>query len=221
VKLAKIFISLAITALGFGGLVAALEGSYSLSGFFLIAAIFSEWFRKVLIPNSEDLFSRLLYGGWIIWFAGVTAILLWKLFFSEYGVLGAATVFIFITAALVWHSRNIKREMGDEKYKGLYLPAGSGLIVSAVMWILKSGGEYIEYCQSMAVFVLLVSFLMVTDVEYFNFRALFRKKTILVLAAGAGLACGLVLWTLYALTAVFTVYMLSGLFREVRIRWKR
>jgi phosphatidylserine synthase len=202
-EVARIIFGLAVGVPGIGSFICAVEGTFTLSCVFLVSAVFAVWFKSILIKNASGTLDRILHSGDIVWFLAVPGILLWKLFLSDYGIIGPAVLFIYMTAGLIRHSRN----------RGLHLIPVSGLIVSVIMLILGSGSEYVQYYKLVAILVLFVSYLMVADIEY-SFES---RKTLPHLAVAAA-ALGLGLWRIYFLTVLFSVYIFYGIYRETR-KW--
>ncbi|MFC2062050.1 hypothetical protein ACFLUV_06015, partial [Elusimicrobiota bacterium] len=149
----------------------------------------------------------------VLCYIGIVSIILWKIFFREYGIAGIGTGFVFISAGLIWIANNSVREQENRNYRGLYLPVASGLILSVTMIVTGGQPGYLNYSRLISVLVLLLSFLMVADIKYMDISKLgVEKKFIIpVVLVAIIFAAGIMYNAYYALSGIFLLYTLSGI----------
>lgn len=217
-KIIEYVLSIAFVLAGFSGLIAVVEELYMLTCYLILLTVMLEVLRKLLIRYPGKFLSYFTLGGGLFWYTGVVSILLWKLFYSEFGMPGMGAVLVFILAGLTWFSKNILRGKEDKRYAGLPLSAGAGLVISLIAVCLDLNKDCAGLAKPITVLVILISYLMVTGVKFLSMADIkFTKKIIPVtVISGIIVVFGLAYWKLYALVALFSVYALTGLYKEVR-----
>lgn len=220
-KTVGIIISILGVVIGISALFAIIENAYALSCILILTLVLIEVIRKILIKNPGDFLCYFSYAGNIVWFIVVPAILLWKIYFYEYGMIGLGTIFIFIIVGLAWFSRNLVNDRDNKNYKGLYLIIASGLIVSVVLLILRNPGENIKYYRLITTVVLLVSYLMATSIEYYNFVNIAKDKMLLAGIVYLLITSSMIFKINYVFTGILVIYLLAGLKNQVRKKWIR
>ncbi len=160
-KMVEYVLSLLIVISGFSGLIAVLEESYSLGCKLVLLTIFLELVNKILVKNPVKFLKFFNFSGGLLWYTGIVVILLWKLFYINCGLIGMGAVIILILAGLTWFTRNII----SEKCIGLPPVVSAGLIVSVIMVLLNMGVDFTGFVKLITVLVILISYLMVTNVK--------------------------------------------------------
>ena len=99
----------------------------------------------------------------------------------------------------------------------IVIGAGCGLIASTVMMILKIDDNFIKYANIITALVMLVTYLMASSIKFSDvvkFRILRSFTGIAVI--GIILVLGTYMWGLPVLLLFFLVYILTGLYGEVK-----
>ncbi len=154
-------LSFLVVISGSSGLIAVIEESYSLSCKLVLLTIFFELVNKILVKNPGKFLKLFNFSGGLLWYTGIVSILLWKLFYINYGLIGMGAVILLILAGLTRFTRNII----SEKCIGLPLMVSAGVIVSVIMVLLNMGVDFTGFVKLITVLVILISYLMVTDIK--------------------------------------------------------
>lgn len=176
-KIVEFVLCIASVLAGFSGLIAVVEESYRLTCYLVLLTVLLEVLRKLLVRAPRKFLSYFSLAGGLFWYTGVVSILLWKLFYIEYGLPGMGVVLVFMLSGLTWFSKNILKDKKDKRYTGLPLSAGAGLVVSLVIIFLNMNKDCIGFAKPITVLVILISYLMVTDIKFFEITDIrFTKK---------------------------------------------
>ncbi len=198
-------------ALGVIGIVSAVSGLYLLSSRLLLLLIVAEFFRKIIWTTSDEISLKFFpFIGYSFWFIATMSILLWKMFFNDYGIAGIIAVFVFIVSGLYWLSKNILIEKDNLNYSGFSLPAAVGILLSIIIFILQGNSELSKFYSLMVILTAVVSILMSVEIKYFNFVNL-TVKTKIIWTAGLLIAAVLSFWTPLFLTIMFSFYIITPL----------
>jgi len=214
-KAVKVIYLIVAAVLGLAGIAAALEEFYNFSYLLLISNIFFIIAARVVLKAASSYLDTFESAGNLLWFLSGVYVLLWKLFFSRFGIVGTGAAFIYVASGLIWYSKNIIKDRTGEDYSGLYLPAAAGFILSTALLFKDAGvGLY----RVLALIVLLSSYLMITDIKYFNFA---RTKTGRIPLMLSVTAASVIIVTVFfsakvALFGLFTAYAFSGVAGEIK-----
>lgn len=210
----KIVWFLFTTAIGVVSFAAAIYGLYLLSARLLVILIIIEFLRKIIWTSTDDVSLKLFsFTGYNLWFVGAVSILLWKMFFSNYGIAGIIAIFVFILSGLYWLAKNVLMEKDNLPYSGFYLPAAAGILLSFILFIEQGRAEPSEFYSLSVILTAVVSVLMSTEIKYFNFVNLTIKIKIIFIA-GLLTAAVLSLWTPLFLTIIFSFYIITPLIKK-------
>ncbi|MFW6134003.1 MAG: hypothetical protein ACOC5R_00330 [Elusimicrobiota bacterium] len=223
-KIANAILILLQNILGFFCLISAVEKSYLLSSYLILGLVIVEIIKKIWFKKSYISVKKINFTGNLIWIGSATSIVLWRMFFNKFGMLGTGISLIFIISAIVWHTKNCEREYKDINYTGLYLPAAGGLIVSGLITIINTGIELINFLKVISVLVLFISYLMVSDIEYYNFVK-FQTKNVKNILYFCSIFTLIIIIGFYSkwwgMLVIFSIYLFYGIVKEVKKRWIR
>ncbi|HEY3357877.1 MAG TPA: CDP-diacylglycerol--serine O-phosphatidyltransferase [Polyangia bacterium] len=159
----------------------------------------------------------------VITFGVAPAMLVYKWGLSKFGIWGVFISFLFVAAGALRLARfNVLTQHESHPGKfiiGLPIPAAAAVIVSLVVVNHKVGGSYIVASQvSLAVLVVVLSYLMISRVRFRSFKDLTvnrRSVSVTCLLVIAGIAIAVKLRASFIFVFLMSAYILLGLAEEV------
>jgi CDP-diacylglycerol---serine O-phosphatidyltransferase len=159
----------------------------------------------------------------VITFGVAPAMLVYKWGLTSFGVPGIFVAFLFVAAGALRLARfNVLTQHEGKPGKfvvGLPIPAAAAVIVSLVVVNHKAGGSYVVAGQlSIAVLVVVLSYLMISRVRFRSFKDLtLNRKSVSVfsLVVIAAVAIALKLRASFIFVFLISAYILLGLAEEV------
>jgi len=159
----------------------------------------------------------------VVTFGCAPALLVYKWGLTSFGLWGVVIAFLFVAAGALRLARfNVltQRETKPGKFiVGLPIPAASAVIVSLVVVNHHIGGTYVVASQaSLAVLVVVLSYLMVSRIRFRSFKDVTLSRRSIMVTAGI-LACAIVigvkLRASFVFVALTSAYIMLGLAEEV------
>jgi CDP-diacylglycerol--serine O-phosphatidyltransferase len=159
----------------------------------------------------------------VITFGAAPAMLVYKWGLNRFGIWGVFIAFLFLGAGALRLARfNVLTQHEGKPSKfivGLPIPAAAAVIVSLVVVNHKVGGSFVYASQaSLAVLVLVLSYLMISRIRFRSFKDLTinrRSVSITCLLVIAGIAIGVKLRASFIFVALMSAYVALGLAEEV------
>jgi CDP-diacylglycerol--serine O-phosphatidyltransferase len=165
----------------------------------------------------------------VITFGCAPAMLVYKWGLSSFGLWGVVISFLYVAAGALRLARfNVlsQRESKPGKFIiGLPIPAASAVIVSLVVVNYKVGGSFVYASQaSLAVLVLILSYLMISRIRFRSFKDLTinrRSVVVMLLVVLSGVVIAVKLRASFVFVAMMSAYIMLGLSEEVIFYRKR
>jgi len=165
----------------------------------------------------------------VITFGCAPAMLVYKWGLSSFGLWGIIIAFLYVAAGALRLARfNVLTQHETKPGKflvGLPIPAASAVIVSLVVVNHKVGGSFVYASQvSLAVLVVVLSYLMISRIRFRSFKDLtINRRSVLVMALVV--VCGIIiavkLRASFIFLAMMSAYIMLGLSEEVIFYRKR
>jgi CDP-diacylglycerol--serine O-phosphatidyltransferase len=162
----------------------------------------------------------------VISFGVAPALLVYKWGLSEFGLWGIVIAFVYVAAAALRLARfNVLAMQADPAKPGKYIigltvPAASSVLVSLVVLNHQLGGSFVKVGQSsLALLVVVLSYLMVSRIRFRSFKDIrFTRRTLIVgLAVVAFTAVVLMahMQSAFIFVGLVATYLALGLMEEV------
>ncbi len=157
----------------------------------------------------------------VISFGVAPAFLVYKWGLAYYGGLGLAVAFVYVVAGAMRLARfNITSQKMSKKWsQGLTITEAGGTLAVLIIVHHRSGAEHLSNYAAVLVTVLILAYLMVSNIRFRTFKELrVTQRTLLGIALGfAGAAYVLVLFKDFAFLLLFglALHIGSGLLEEV------
>jgi len=164
----------------------------------------------------------------VITFGAAPAVLVYKFALAPLGVVGILIAATYASCGALRLARfNVQssRETGPARFfTGLPIPLAAGMVVSVVIAATRADPPQALPAVPAAVLVLVLSYLMVSTVQYHTFKtARPRRRDLLLLGAvlGFGALVAVQIRPSFVLVAWFSAYILLGLVEEIVLRRRR
>jgi CDP-diacylglycerol--serine O-phosphatidyltransferase len=160
----------------------------------------------------------------VITFGIAPAMLVYKWGLSKFGIWGVFVAFLFVAAGALRLARfNVLSQQHEGKpgkfMIGLPIPAAAAVIVSLVVVNHKVGGSFVYASQaSLAVLVVVLSYLMISRIRFRSFKDLTinrRSVSVTCLLVIASVAIAVKLRASFIFVALMSAYIALGLAEEV------
>jgi CDP-diacylglycerol--serine O-phosphatidyltransferase len=159
-------------------------------------------------------------------FGAAPALLVYKWGLTSFGLWGILIAFLYVAAAALRLARFNVLAMQHDSAKpgkfivGLTVPAASSVLVSIVVLNHQLGGSFVKAGQvSLAVLIVVLSYLMVSRIRFRSFKDLrLSRRTILValgIAAFTGTALLAHMHSAFVFVALMGAYLALGLMEEI------
>jgi CDP-diacylglycerol--serine O-phosphatidyltransferase len=163
----------------------------------------------------------------VITFGVAPAVIVFKWGLVRLGFVGAVAGFIYMACGALRLARfNVLATQGPGSKKfftGLPIPLAAGVLVSLVMFHQSTFATEIVRETNILVLILVISYLMVSNVRYRSFKDLHLSTKSLVVGFTLAVLFGVIAASIqptFALLAFFSAYVLLGLVEEV-VRFAR
>jgi len=158
-------------------------------------------------------------------FGLVTSIMIYVWGFRpEYAQIGKVISFVFLSAGIIRLARfNILKEAGAysiNTFIGLPIPLGSISIASIVL-IFKELPEGFFAVLLFSVFVILISYLMISNIKYRGLKGINTKYNLLILFLLAILVAFLIMYPSYTIPLIGFSYLISPVFFHLTAKIKK
>lgn len=163
----------------FYSLVSCLKGNFEAAGIAIFIGFIADGLdgRIARLTNTQTAFGA-EYDSLsdMVTFGVAPGILLYTSGLFQLGKLGWIVSFIFVASVALRLARfNTQIEHVDKKYfQGLSCPAGAGLI-AAYVWLLHNPNSMM-FATGGLIIALIISVLMVSNIRYYSFKVIDRKK---------------------------------------------
>jgi CDP-diacylglycerol---serine O-phosphatidyltransferase len=165
----------------------------------------------------------------VITFGCAPAMLVYKWGLNSFGLWGVGIAFLYLAAGALRLARfNVLTQLENKPGKflvGLPIPAASAVIVSLVVVNYKVGGSFVYASQaSLAVLVVVLSYLMISRIRFRSFKDLtINRRSVMVMAllVVSGIIIAVKLRTSFVFLALMSAYVMLGLSEEVIFYRKR
>jgi CDP-diacylglycerol--serine O-phosphatidyltransferase len=162
----------------------------------------------------------------VISFGAAPALLVYKWGLTSFGLAGVFIAFVYCGAGALRLARfNVLSMQKDSSKPGKYIiglpvPVAASVLVSIVVLNHQLGGSFVRAGQaSVAVLVLVLSYLMVSRIRFRSFKDLrFTKRTIaggIIILAFTGLALMSKMHSAFIFVALMAMYLALGLLEEI------
>lgn len=158
----------------------------------------------------------------VISFGVAPALLVYKWALAPFGLLGMAIACTFACCGALRLARfNVLAQSGEGSnrfFVGLPIPLAAGMIVSLVIAHERVLGGEVQGNGAIAALVLVLSYLMVSNVRYRTFKDAHwskRSAAVFVLVCLAGVAVAMAFKPPFVLVAYFSAYIVLGLVEEI------
>lgn len=158
----------------------------------------------------------------VISFGVAPAVLMYRWALIELNLAGKIVAFIYAAAGAIRLARfNVLSARGlgsPTHFIGLPIPMAAAMLVSLVIAQAKTIGTQVEAVGSVVLLVLVLSYLMVSNVRYYTFktyRPSIKNLPVLVLAGGASLFITITFRFSVTMVLIIGGYILMGLVAEV------
>jgi CDP-diacylglycerol--serine O-phosphatidyltransferase len=162
----------------------------------------------------------------VISFGAAPALLVYKWGLSAYGLGGVAIAFIYLAAGALRLARfNVLSMQADSGKPGKFIiglpvPAAASVLVSLVVLNHQIGGSYVQVSRaSLAVLMLVLSYLMVSRIRFRSFKDLrISRRTVFAALLLLAFVAGILLSHLHSalvFVALISAYLALGLTEEV------
>ncbi|MBN1962302.1 MAG: CDP-diacylglycerol--serine O-phosphatidyltransferase [Deltaproteobacteria bacterium] len=158
----------------------------------------------------------------VITFGAAPAVLIYKWGLVNLGFIGVLAAFIYIACGALRLARfNVlaSRSTGSKKFFiGLPIPLAAGVIVSLVLFHQTVFATNVVRTSNILVLLLVLSYLMVSNIRYRSFKDLRLSPKILLLTFFLVIAFSVIAASIqptFALLSFFSAYVLLGLLEEI------
>lgn len=162
----------------------------------------------------------------VISFGAAPALLVYKWGLTNFGLYGVFIAFLFVGAGALRLARFNVLSMQKDASKpgkfiiGLPVPVAASVLVSIVVLNHQLGGSYPRAGQvSMAILVLVLSYLMVSRIRFRSFKDVkFTRRTIaggIIILAFSALAISMKMQSAFIFVALMAAYLALGLLEEI------
>jgi CDP-diacylglycerol--serine O-phosphatidyltransferase len=157
----------------------------------------------------------------LVTFGVAPAVIVHQWALREFGLLGAVAAFAFVACGAIRLARfNILARRGGSStdFIGLPIPLAAGVMISLVMFHQRTFAAPVTHEGSVVVLLLVLAYLMVSNVRYRSFKKVRpspKAFALLAVVTAAVIAMALLVAPLFAVFSFFCAYVGMGLIEEV------
>ena len=164
----------------------------------------------------------------LVTFGVAPALIVYVWTFSELGILGALTCFVYVACGAIRLARfNVlagQESTSLRYFIGLPIPLAAGTLITLIVFYVREFDEKTPHLGVSVGVLLVLGLLMVSNVQYRSFKEVKPSKTsmgVLLVLLGFFAVIALVERTSLALLIYFVIYVLAGIFLDIVRRLSR